>query len=53
MTYKESIIDGFIAAIQQRFNVNKKELDVISSTKILNMKNWPAHKSSDIQGSQF
>lgn len=52
MTYKESIIDGFIAAIQQRFNLNKKELDVISSTKILNMKNWPAHKSSDIQGSQ-
>lgn len=39
MNYKEGIIDGFIAALRKRFNLDHTELDVVSSTRILYLKN--------------
>lgn len=50
MMYKEDVTNGFINALQERFNLNPVEKTVISSTKILHFANWPAPGSPEIQG---
>lgn len=49
VSYKEKIIDGFIEAMRERFQING-HLDVLKATKILHLKNWPLSDSPDLKG---
>ena len=48
LSYKEKIIEGFIEAMRERFQING-HLDVLKATKILHLRNWPLSDSPDLK----
>ena len=43
MTYKNKLIDGYIAAMKSIFEMS----DVVTTTRVLNLKHWPEYESPD------